>query len=85
MSLFLEILIPLLFTSLFTIHFHFMKQRRIKQEHFFEKIERSLTLLDIQHRAMVYAIQRTTGNGFSDHYDEKLQELIQAEKFKDSK
>jgi hypothetical protein len=45
------------------------------------KLYRKIKLIDYKQEALVHAFQHETGNGFSEQYYKKLQELIEQDVF----
>ena len=45
------------------------------------RLNRKIKLIDYKQEALVHAFQHETGNGFSEHYYKKLEELIKQDVF----
>ena len=45
------------------------------------RLYRKIKLIDYKQEALVHAFQHETGNGFSEHYYKKLEELIKQDVF----
>lgn len=50
-----------------------------------KKFYRKMILNDLKHDAMVFALQKSFKNGFTEYYNEKLSELKDEKRFIDNK